>query len=97
MTRMHDPVEVTHDEAATRFEARVDGHLAVCEYRIVNGMAVFVHTEVPRALQGRGIAAALVGTALQWARGRGLRVRPACSYVAVYMRRHPDTRDLLGH
>jgi predicted GNAT family acetyltransferase len=89
-------VQVRHDEAAMRFEAEVDGELGVCAYRVQDGTAVFVHTEVPPALQGRGIAAELVRAALQWARERGLRVRPACSYVAVYMRRHPETQDLLG-
>ena len=33
--------------------------------------------------------------ALAHARAQGLRVRPVCSYVQVYMRRHPDTQDLL--
>jgi predicted GNAT family acetyltransferase len=30
------------------------------------------------------------------ARANGLRVMPACSYVRAYMRRHPDTQDLLA-
>jgi predicted GNAT family acetyltransferase len=49
---------------------------------------------VPAALQGRGLAAALVQAALAWARAE--RLRPTCSYVAAYMRRHPDTQDLLA-
>jgi predicted GNAT family acetyltransferase len=89
-------IVVTHDEAACRFEAVIDGHLSVCEYRMRDHTAMFVHTEVPSALQGRGVAAALVGAALQWARAGGLRVRPMCSYVAAYMRRHPETQDLLN-
>jgi hypothetical protein len=90
------PITVTHNEDTSRFEAELDGALSVCVYRLQGDTAVFVHTEVPPALQGRGVAAALVGAALQWARARGLRVRPACSYVGAYMRRHPDTLDLLG-
>ena len=43
-----------------------------------------------------GIAAALVRTALAHARAMGWRVRPSCSYVRSYMRRHPETRDLLA-
>jgi predicted GNAT family acetyltransferase len=86
---------VTHHAAARRFEATVDGRLAVCAYHRADGIVHFTHTEVPAALQGRGIAAALVQAALDWARAEGLRVRPACSYVATYMRRHPQTQDLL--
>lgn len=90
-------VEIAHNPGASRFEALLDDQLSVCAYRLQGGTAVFVHTEVPPALQGRGVAAALVRAALQWARASGLRVRPACSYVSVYMRRHPETLDLVEH
>ncbi len=53
------------------------------------------HTYVPSPLEGQGIAATLVAAALAYARHEGLRVRPTCSYVARYMRRHPETLDLL--
>ncbi len=89
------PTVVVHNEAASRFEADVDGRPAVCAYRLHGREAQFTHTEVPPAAQGRGIAAALVKAALEWADREGLRVRPLCSYVAVYMRRHPETQHLL--
>jgi len=87
---------VTHNPAASRFEADVAGRLAVCAYRLTDGVLYLTHTEVPGAAQGQGIAAALVQQTLDWARREGLRVRPQCSYVASYMRRHPETRDLLA-
>jgi predicted GNAT family acetyltransferase len=52
------------------------------------------YTGVPPELQGQGLAALLVQTALDWARQEGLKVVAQCSYVAVYMRRHPETHDL---
>jgi predicted GNAT family acetyltransferase len=55
---------------------------------------VMTHTWVPPAVGGRGIAAELVRVALAHAQGKGLRVDPACSYVDVYMRRHPETQKL---
>lgn len=88
-------VEVVHNPAASRFEARVGGGLAVCAYHEVGGVLHLTHTEVPPMLQGQGIAAQLVQATLDWARAEGRRVRPLCSYVAAYMRRHPETRDLL--
>lgn len=87
---------VRHRPEASRFEADVGGRLAVCAYRRVEGMLHLTHTEVPPAAQGQGIAAALVKATLDWARAEGLTVRPLCSYVAAYMRRHPETRDLLA-
>ena len=93
------PLTVTHNAAAFRFEGLPQGQpprdLAVCSYRRVGDVLVLHHTEVPRALQGQGLAAELVQAVLDWARTAGLRVRPTCSYVAAYMRRHPETQDLL--
>ncbi len=68
---------------------------AVCAYRRQGDTLVLHHTEVPLPLQGQGLAAVLVRAALDWARAERLQVRPVCSYVAAYMRRHPDTFDLL--
>lgn len=86
---------VRHNTAASAFEAEVDGGTAECVYRLGQGVMNIVHTEVPPRAEGRGIAAALVHAALAYARQEGLRVQPSCSYVRVYMRRHPETLDLL--
>lgn len=86
---------VIHNASGQRFETRPDGHLALCSYRLEGPVLELHHTVVPAALQGRGVAARLVQAALDWARGQGLRVRPTCSYVASYMKRHPATHDLL--
>jgi len=88
-------VKVVHNAAASRFEALVEGQLSRADYRLDGDVMRMTHTEVPRALEGRGIAASLVRAALDHARERGLRVVPACSYVRAYMRRHPGTRSLL--
>ncbi len=89
-------IPVHHDIAASRFAAEVDGQLCVADYRLSGAVMTMTHTLVPPPLEGRGIAAALVAEALDYARREGLRVRPACSYVARYMRRHPATLDLLA-
>lgn len=87
---------ITHRPEASRFEAVFDEGLAVCAYRRQGDLLLVTHTEVPPRLEGRGIAAALVKATLDWARAEGLRVRPLCSYVAAYMRRHPQAQDLLA-
>lgn len=93
----HVPPAITHRPEQQRFDTWVDDLHCVADYRLdrAAGTVVFTHTGVPAALQGRGIAAELVRVALDWARAEQLRVVPACSYVAVYMRRHPATLDLL--
>ena len=91
---------VVHNPEASRFEVSLDTPtgrvLGWCSYRLAPGLFELHHTEVPAQAQGKGLAAALVRVALDWARGQGLRVRPSCSYVAAYMRRHPQTLDLLA-
>lgn len=89
------PIDIQHDATALCFHANVDGGEAECIYRLTGSLMNIVHTEVPPQAEGQGIAAALVRTALAHARMQGWRVRPSCSYVASYMRRHPDTQDLL--
>lgn len=90
------PIAVIHNKSATRFEATVDGLLCVASYRRSPGLVDLHHTGVPQALEGRGIAAALVAEALAWAAVEGLKVRPSCSYVRVYMQRHPETLRLMN-
>lgn len=89
------PAAIVHRPQASRFEQELPGGLAMCVYRHDGERLLITHTEVPPAHEGRGIAAALVRATLDWARAEGLRVRPLCSYVAAYMRRHPETHDLL--
>jgi predicted GNAT family acetyltransferase len=88
-------MEIVHNPTASRFEASVDGQLCVCQYRLFRNVMMLVHTGVPPALRGRGIAAALVRAALDHARAKGLKVRPDCSYAEAYMQRHAETQDLL--
>jgi predicted GNAT family acetyltransferase len=90
------PLNIQHNAAASCFEATLAGHRAECAYRRQGDVLVLHHTAVPDALQGQGVAAALVAHTLGWARQQGLHVRPTCSYVAAYMRRHPETQDLLA-
>ncbi len=87
------PIE--HDTHAARFTTESEGHLAELGYRLQDGQLVIEHTGVPAAIGGRGIAGALVKAALEHARSAGLRVVPACSYAAEYIRRHPEYADLV--
>ncbi len=89
-------IEVRHNDAAQRFEARVGGWLCRCDYRRVGDVLQLVHTEVPPALEGRGIAAQLVKAALDFAESHGLMVQPRCSYVLAYLRRHPERAALVA-
>ncbi len=91
------PIEIQHDPARGRFSHIDPATKLLCErdYQLQARVMVITHTGVPPALGGRGIAAELVQAALAYAQAEGLQVRPLCSYVATYMRCHPDTLNLL--
>ena len=73
---------------------QVEGFDCELDYRLDAGVMTILHTGVPPAVGGRGIAAQLTRAALAFARKEGLRVRPACSYAAAFMRRHAQYADL---
>lgn len=90
------PVEVRDNPAKHRFEYAEQGERAVAIYSLDGNVITFIHTLVPEALQGRGIAKQLVLAGLASARERGLRVVPQCPVFNAYMRAHPETHDLLA-
>ncbi|MBP7131429.1 MAG: N-acetyltransferase [Aquabacterium sp.] len=90
------PLTIIHNPAHTRFEVIVDGLRCDADYQLIDGVMHLTHTIVPKALEGRGIAAQLVTAALTWARAQQLQVNPVCSYVVAYIRRHPEWQDLLA-
>ncbi|WP_140908643.1 GNAT family N-acetyltransferase [Cognatiluteimonas lumbrici] len=87
-------IDIGHDAERRRFSATVDGHLGYVDYALDGGVLEILHTIVPDAIGGRGIAGQLVRAALDHARANGLRVRPTCPYADAWMRRHPDYEPL---
>lgn len=94
---MSSPVDpaIQHDSQNGRFQVSVEGHQAHLDYREDDGRMVITHTEVPPSIGGKGIAAALVVAALEYARAGSMKVVPACEYAAMFMRRHGEYADLL--
>ena len=90
------PNPVRDNAARQRFELDADGHLAFSEYRRDGNTLTVMHTEVPAALNGRGIGSALVRGLLDIARAQELKVKPRCPFVAGYIAKHPEYADLLG-
>lgn len=88
-------MKIENNQEAQRWEAQVGEHIAVTEYRLRGDTIFFIHTEVPRELEGQGVASKLVKTALDDARTQHLAVVPFCPFVAGYIQRHPDYKALV--
>ncbi|MBI3745047.1 MAG: N-acetyltransferase [Chloroflexi bacterium] len=86
----HVPV-ITDQPEARRFVARLGSELAgFIDYRRLGDRLILVHTEVPAAFEGRGIASVLAHDVLDGARARQDRVSIRCPYLDEYVRRHPE-------
>ena len=95
-----DSVTITRHELGEsgEYRALVEGsdHTGVLTWVRRGGDRVADHTLVPPEIGGRGVAAKLVEALIADAREQGFRIVPACSYVAVAFKRHPEWRDLLA-
>jgi len=86
---------VRDNPGAGRYEILVSGDVAgFATYTVSDGAMTIPHTEVRASYEGRGLGARLARFALDDARRRGLRVVPACSFIAAYVARHPEYSDL---
>jgi uncharacterized protein len=89
--------EVRDNPSRSRFEMASGGTVAFVEYRREGDDRIaLLHTEVPEALSGQGVGSKLVRGVLDALRAEGSKVVPRCEFVAAYVGRHPEYRDLLA-
>lgn len=88
-------VQVTDNTTEHRFEVTLDGEVAFADYRLEGRRIVLPHTVVPAAFEGRGVGSALAKAALSYARANRLEVIPRCTFMAGYIRKHPEWHDIV--
>ncbi|NJO13365.1 MAG: N-acetyltransferase [Gammaproteobacteria bacterium] len=89
-------MKVEHQPSRQRFVASLAGGEGELTYRQLNAQVLdLVHTSVEPALRGRGMGGALVRSAMEYARGAGLKIVPTCSYVEHWLESHPEYQDLV--
>jgi uncharacterized protein len=83
-------------EAGGRWVASTaEGPDSVMEFQSPTvGVWAITHTSVPKQLEGRGIAAALLDRAVEDARRQRAKIDPLCSYVDAAFRRRPELADV---
>ena len=90
-------VEDNRDES--RYEAWIGDRLVgIAEYEHADETApiVFVHTEVLPGAEGMGVGRGLARAALDDVRARGLKLVAECEFIAGFLKRHPEDRDLIA-
>lgn len=92
-----DQLEVKHNPEQKRFELQVGDHLALVEYMLANTNIIFTHTEVPPALEGKGVGGKLAKFVLDYAVAQGYKIQPLCPFIAAYVRRHPEYHPHVWH
>jgi uncharacterized protein len=94
------PELVVEDNAdESRYEAWIGERMVgIAEYELRDegGPIVFVHTEVLPGAEGMGVGRGLARGALDDVRARGLKLIAECEFIAGFLKRHPEDRDLIA-
>lgn len=79
-----------------RYELHTEGSVAIAEY-IINkqGVVYLTHTEVPEALEGRGVGSRLIEHSLADIKENYEGVFPLCPFVKGYIQKNPEWGTLI--
>ncbi|MDR3679383.1 MAG: GNAT family N-acetyltransferase [Flavipsychrobacter sp.] len=95
---MINEAEIVNNVEKSRFQMTfANGETALVDYRLTPGKISFIHTEVPKDMNGKGVAARLAKYALEYARANNLRINIYCAYIAAYVKRDHSYDDLIDH
>lgn len=81
--------------AKRRFELDMPAETPYVEYILVKDKIYLTHTEVPEVQEGKGLGSYIVKRTLDHIREQNLTLIPLCPFVAMYIKRHPEYRDLV--
>ncbi len=83
------------NDQKSQYELHVDELVPKIEYIKKNNRIFLTHTEVPKALEGKGIGSQLVKKVLEDIKTKDLTLIPLCPFVAMYIKRHPEWKELV--
>lgn len=88
--------DVIDNTARSQYELPVEGQIVFARYRRNGDVVSILHVEAPVALRGTGASGRLMQGIMELARQKNEKLVPLCSYAVAWMKRHPETADLLG-
>ena len=89
-------VKIKENKEKKRFEVEVENKLALIEYIRAEDKMYLTHTEVPSELEGKGIASSMAKQVLQQIKDEDLKLVPLCPFIASYVKRHPEWKEILA-
>lgn len=88
-------IQIVDNSDENQFQTRVDGQVAFVAYLRRGDTIFFTHTEVPKALEGRGLGSLLAKSVLERASAEHWKVVARCPFIAKYIERHPEYQTLV--
>lgn len=75
----------------------VDGEIAFIDYtyKKSSNTIYLIHTEVPKTIQEKGVAAKIVLSALMDIKVKEMILVPICPYIVTYIKRHREWIDIV--
>lgn len=81
----------------SRFELLLgDERVGLADYSINGSVMTVPHVETDPVHQGKGFAAVLMGGVIDSLRANNQTIQPVCPYASAFMRRRPETLDLVA-
>jgi len=88
-------LELKKNGTDNRFEMMVENQKAFIDYKERKQKIYLIHTEVPKNLEGQGVATALIEKTLQYLEDAGYKLVALCPAVVAFIRRHPEWKRIL--
>ena len=88
-------IPLVKNEKEHRFEIVVEGSIAFIDYKETHSQIALIHTEVPKEIGGKGVAAALVEKTMNYLEKHHNSVLPFCPYVFAYIKKHPEWKRIV--
>ena len=85
-----------NNSSLQRLELEAEGRIAFIEYKLSHGILFLIHTEVPPAIEAKGVGTALVEKALHYAKDNNFKVVPICSFAQNYIEEHKEWNGIVA-
>ncbi len=92
----YDEEKLQINTASNRLELTIGESTAFIEYKLADHTLFLIHTEVPQELEGKGVGAAIVQKALQYAKDNDHKIVPLCPFVQSYLERHKEWNEIVA-